>query len=70
MTLTIDQNTDDLYVGYAGVWTDPMNILYKISTDGGAAWGTETQFLVTEVTIRDTWSDRSVDSNEGRWEPA
>lgn len=70
VTLTIDQNTDDLYVGYAGVWTDPMNILYKISTDGGAAWGTETQFLVTEVTIRDTWSDRSVDSNEGRWEPA
>lgn len=46
----IDQNTDDIYVGWIGnpagtdTWTATVSIFYDVSTDGGSTWAGATQY--------------------------
>ena len=48
--LMIDQNTDDIYVGYLGdddsgdAYLATVQVFYKISTDGAGTWGSEVAY--------------------------
>ncbi len=72
-SLTIDQNTDNIYIAYVGDpgdgSTDTLNLRYKISTNGGNSWGAPV--LYNEgggQFIRENWTARSVDTiGGGRW---
>lgn len=61
--LFIDQNTDDLYVGYIGksdgteTITSSVKIYYKKSTDDGANWGSETAYSENAAAdLRGIWA--------------
>lgn len=47
VAVAIDQQTDDIYVGYLkGIttWGSQTDAVYKKSTDGGSTWGSETAY--------------------------
>ena len=66
--LMIDQNTNDLYVGYNDAVTTG-NIVYQKSTDGGGTWGGETAMSVTGDDHRLVIGGTSVGTDGGRWMP-
>lgn len=51
--VVIDQNTDDIYVSWAGkndgsqTWTSSVTVYYSKSTDDGATWGTPVAYSTT-----------------------
>lgn len=51
--IAIDTDTQDWYVYYAGksdgteVWTTSVSLNYKVSTDDGATWGSETDAVIS-----------------------
>lgn len=48
LSIAIRDGTDDLYVGYLrGTAGSSMNAYFKLSTDGGTNWGSETQINST-----------------------
>lgn len=71
IALTIDQNTDDLYVAYGDSTNGAtlVDIYYKKSSDGGVTWGSAVQFNVTAGPWRDVGSALSIGSSEGRFMP-
>ena len=73
VALTLDQNTDDIYVAYyiPIVAVSEMRCVYKISTDGGITWGNEIRYGETDREYRGLWAMVSVArSSDGRWQPA
>lgn len=68
ISLTIDQNTDDLYVFYGDstAGTGDMVVYYKKSTDGGGTWGDAVQFNSTNRSWFDISTDPSVGTDLGR----
>lgn len=54
----IDTDTQDWYVFYSGksdgseTWNTSVNIYYKVSTDDGATWGSETLLSQTRLDLR------------------
>lgn len=67
--LLIDQNTDDLYVGYNNAGSTGQ-IVYKKSTDDAGTWGDETAMSVTGDDHQVVMGGSSVDNGDtGRWMP-
>lgn len=72
--MTFDQNTDDIYVAYyegPGPFSS-IQLMYKISTDGGTTWAAQVQYSTTGRQYRGLWSTVSVATTgqDGRWQPA
>jgi hypothetical protein len=68
----IDQNTDDIYVAYlrGGTWGSSLDAYYKVSTDGGTTWGSETALSETTDDHRGIWTDLSTAyGTAGRFSP-
>ena len=61
-TIAINQNNDDLYVGYIGksdgseTLATSTTVNYKISTDDGATWGSEQVFCSTAGNYQNIWT--------------
>ncbi len=73
--IMVDNNSDDLYVGYIGgdaSDTRPasVHVRYKISTDGGATWGSAVVFSDNRGPYRNINCDKAIpDAAGGRWQP-
>lgn len=68
----INQNNDDIYVAYlaGGTFTATVHAVYKVSTNGGTSWGSETQLSTTLDDHRAIYTDLSTKSGSaGRFQP-
>jgi len=71
-SILINQRNDDIYVAYikGTAWLSLVGIHYKLSTDGGTIWGTETAVSVdTEDDHRGVAAGQSVGDDGGRFMP-
>ncbi len=72
--ITIDQNTGNFRVAYADGPTPftSMQVMYKLSTDGGASWDAAVQYSTTARTYRGISNNLSTATlgQEGRWQPS
>jgi hypothetical protein len=72
VAVQVDQNTDDIYVAYlrGGTWGSALDAYYKVSTDGGTTWGSETILSETTDDHRGLWTDLSTAyGTAGRFAP-
>lgn len=67
----IHQPTGNIYVAWlgGGTWQTSVSILYKISTDSMATWGSEVQYNTTDDDYRRVQSGRTVGGTGGRYLP-
>ncbi len=70
--LTINQQNDDVYVGYnkGGVWAATVDSVYKVSTDGMVTWGAEQPMSENAADdYRALSSTLSIDDDGGKFLP-
>lgn len=68
----INQQNDDIYVTYikGGTWLATVDVKYKISTDGGGAWGSEQAYSeATADDLRHVSSGLGVGDDGGIFQP-
>jgi hypothetical protein len=71
VALTIDQNTDDVYVAYVkgGTWLTSALVVYHKSSDGMSNWSAENAYGESSGDFRAIHSGRTVSSDGGRFQP-
>jgi len=66
----VNQQNDDIYVGYLGGTFGATEHAYgRVSDDGLTSWGAQTQYSVVADDHRAIWTALSVNDNGGRFEP-
>ena len=67
--VVIDQNSDDIYVGYlkGGTWLTAVDVVFHKSTDGATSWGTEQGYSeATADDLRVLHGGTSIGTSGGR----
>lgn len=70
--IAINQQNDDIYVAYmrGTTWGDSVSVYYKVSTDDGSTWSSETAISENaEDDLRVIGTPISISDNGGRWQP-